>query len=108
MTPDTSSQILLCTCPDADTGSAIARTLVDEGLAACVNVVPGVTSVYRWQGATQSASECLLLVKGAGARYAQLERRIVALHPYELPEIVAVPIVQGLPGYLAWLNNPDA
>jgi len=107
MTPDAPSQILLCTCPDAETGAAIARTLVDEGLAACVNVVPAVTSVYRWQGSTQTAEECLLLVKGASARYAQIENRIIALHPYELPEIIAVPVTQGLPRYLAWLNNPE-
>lgn len=108
MTLDAPSQILLCTCPDTETGTAIARTLVDEGLAACVNVLPGIASVYRWKGRTETAEECLLLVKGASAHYAQIEQRILAMHPYELPEIIAVPISQALPRYLEWLKNPES
>jgi periplasmic divalent cation tolerance protein len=92
-----------CACPDRATADRIARTLVDERLAACVNVVPGVASTYRWQGIVEQADEVLLIVKTVRARLTALGDRLVALHPYELPELVAVEIVGGLPGYLDWL-----
>jgi len=94
-----------CTCPDGDSARAIANALVDEGLAACVGILPGVQSVYRWQGRRESAREHLLTIKTRRDAYAALERAIVALHPYELPEIIAVPITQGLAGYLAWIDD---
>ncbi|HRO27147.1 MAG TPA: divalent-cation tolerance protein CutA [Luteimonas sp.] len=93
----------LCTCPDAATAQRIARTLVEERLAACVNLLPGVSSVYRWQGAVEQADEVLLLAKTARDRLDALTARVVALHPYELPEVVAVDITGGLPEYLAWI-----
>lgn len=100
-------QLVLTTCPDADTAGRIARTLVEERLAACVNVLPPMRSVYRWKGQVEEAGEVLLLIKTSGTRFAALRERLRALHPYELPEIVAVPIVDGLPDYLAWLQNPE-
>ena len=86
--------------PDAASAEALANALIDRQLAACVNMLAPCTSVYRWQGATETATEVPLLIKTTPARYAALEAAIRAHHPYELPEIVAVPVTQGLPGYL--------
>jgi periplasmic divalent cation tolerance protein len=96
--------IVLCTVPDAATAQRIASAVVGEQLAACVNIVPGITSVYRWKGAIETAAELLLIIKTTLAVYTPLQDRIRALHPYELPEIIAVPINQGLPEYLAWIT----
>ena len=98
-----SALICFCTCPDADSAERIATALVDERLAACVNVLPGVTSIYRWQGAVERAGETLLLAKTTRERLAALGERIVALHPYELPEVLAVEATGGLPAYLDWI-----
>ena len=100
-------QIVFCTVPDTDTGHRIAAQLVEYGLAACVNLIPGVESVYRWKGQLQKASEVLLMIKSRSADYTEVEAAISALHPYELPEIIAVPVSSGLPGYLDWVNNVD-
>ncbi|MDH4134423.1 MAG: divalent-cation tolerance protein CutA [Gammaproteobacteria bacterium] len=100
-------QIVFTTCPDAGTAERIAHALVEENLAACVNILPPMRSVYRWKGKIEEASEHLLVVKIAGARFPAIMDRIRALHPYELPEIVALPIADGLPEYLAWLNQPE-
>ena len=94
-----------CTCPDHDNATAIAAELVEQHLAACVNIVPQVTSVYRWEGRVETESESLLLIKTTGARYAQLETTLRYLHPFELPEIVAVDLCNGLPEYLQWLHT---
>jgi periplasmic divalent cation tolerance protein len=99
--------IVYCTCPDEKTAEMIARALVEEGLAACINIVPMVKSVYRWKGEIESAAESLLLIKLASGAYEKTERRIVELHPYELPEVIGVPIVAGLQPYLAWLTHPE-
>lgn len=93
----------LCTCPDADTARRLADALVDERLAACVNLLPGITSVYRWQGRVEQAQEVLLVAKTVRARLDALTARVTALHPHELPEVIAVDIAGGLPGYLAWI-----
>lgn len=95
--------LCLCTCPDADTAGRLAATLVDERLAACVNVLPGVASVYRWQGVVERAEETLLLAKTTHERLPALQARIAELHPYELPEVIAVEAAGGLPGYLDWV-----
>jgi periplasmic divalent cation tolerance protein len=97
--------LVYCTCPDHDSALRIAQALVDRQLAACVNLVPGLTSVYRWQGDTETAQEVLLLIKTRQAVYPELEAALLALHPYELPEIIAVPIEAGLPAYLSWIET---
>lgn len=100
-------QIVLCTCPDAETANNIATTLVEEGLAACVNIQASMMSVYRWHGKTETANESQMIIKSLVEHYPDIEKRIVELHPYELPEIIAVPIVAGLEPYLAWLSSPE-
>jgi len=97
--------LVYCTCPDETTAQRLADALVDEGLAACVNILPGLQSVYRWAGKRENAQEHLLIIKTLRAAYPQLENAIVRLHPYELPEVIAVPITQGLKGYLAWIDD---
>ena len=98
--------IVLCTCPDGDTAGRLAHGLVEQGLAACVNVLDSVRSIYRWQGETTEDLEVLLVIKAPAAHYERLEQSIVASHPYELPEIIAVPIKRGLKQYLQWINEP--
>lgn len=94
---------MLVTAPDEATAAALARALVTERLAACVNRLPGVRSTYRWQGELHDEAEVLLIAKTTAAGYPALERRIRELHPYEVPEIVALPIEHGSTPYLAWL-----
>ena len=98
---------LLCltTCPDPDTAERLAETLVTERLAACVNLIPGLRSIYRWDGAIQRDAEVLLLIKTTRARYPALQARLPQLHPYELPELVAVEAADGLPAYLRWVAD---
>ena len=98
-------QIILCTCPDKDTAEKIARLLVSDKLAACVNILPGITSVYRWQEQLESAEEHLLLIKATKNSYQAIETSIKKHHPYQLPEIIAVPIENGLPEYLHWIDS---
>ncbi len=97
--------IVLCTCPDPATAERIAETVVGERLAACVNIVPGLTSIYRWDSQIQHDSELLLLVKTHQAVYPLLEARIRELHPYQIPEIIALPIQAGLAAYLDWIAD---
>ncbi|MFL6624581.1 MAG: divalent-cation tolerance protein CutA [Sulfurifustis sp.] len=101
-------QICITTCPTGDLAEKIARALVEEKLAACVNILPTMQSIYRWRGQIESADERLLLIKTRVKDYPAVEQRIRALHSYELPEVIAVPIVDGLPAYLSWLGNSDA
>lgn len=96
--------IVLCTVP-AENAEQVARALVDAGHAACVNIVPGLTSVYRWQGEIQTDAEQLLIIKTRQDRFAAVRDCIRAQHPYELPEIIAVPVVAGLHEYLSWIND---
>ena len=95
--------LVLTSLPDADSAQRIARLLVEQHLAACVNILAPCTSVYRWNAAIETAAEVPLLIKTTRARYAELEAALAEAHPYELPEIVAVPLGVGLPGYLAWV-----
>jgi periplasmic divalent cation tolerance protein len=104
---ETTCQIVFTTCPDATVAENLARALVDEGLAACTNILPGLRSIYRWQGKTETADEVLVLIKTTATHYRDVEQRILALHPYELPEIITVPVLNGLAPYLAWLENPE-
>ena len=95
--------LVLTNLPDADSAGRVARLLVEQRLAACVNVLAPCTSVYRWQGALETASELPLLIKTTAANYPALEALIRDRHPYELPEILAVDVQGGLPDYLAWV-----
>jgi len=95
--------IVLTNCPDAEVAERIARTLVEQGLAACVNRLAPVDSVYRWQGAVEQAVEVPLLIKTTRERFAEVEESIRALHPYQVPEIVAWPVTAGLASYLRWV-----
>ncbi len=97
--------LVLCTCPDRRTALDLAGPLVQEGLAACVNITAPITSVYRWQGKVEQAEECLLLIKTGATRYQELEDALRSRHPYELPEIIAVPIQHGLTDYLQWVEQ---
>ena len=89
--------------PDAVSARALATNLIERRLAACVNILAPCHSVYRWQGKIEGAEEVPLLIKTSAERYAALEQEIRAQHPYELPEIVAVPVSRGLPAYLSWV-----
>lgn len=105
--PQAAAQIVLCTCPSAEVAKVLGQGLVEAGHAACVNIVPAMHSIYRWRGAIESADEALLAIKGTIAAYPAIEAYLVRHHPYELPEVIAVPLVAGLPAYLAWLNDPE-
>ena len=100
--------VALCTAPFQGSGGKpgahdLARQLVEEQLCACVNVVPGVRSYFRWQGSVEVADELLLIMKTTPEMVPQLRARVVALHPYQVPEVLELPVGGGLPGYLAWL-----
>ena len=100
--------LVLTTLPEREAALKLARALVDKRLAACVNILSGCTSVYRWQDNVEHAEEVPLLIKTRAGRYAELEAVIRSLHPYELPEIIAVPVVQGLADYLGWVAEETA
>lgn len=97
--------LVLTTCPDAESADRLAQVLVGRNMAACVNIQPQVRSIYRWQGRVEESAEHLLFIKTAAARYQELQDVIEANHPYELPEVVAVPIVAGLNEYLSWIHQ---
>ena len=98
-----STLVLLCTCPDENVARTLAGRLVEERLAACVNVLPSVRSIYRWQGALQEDSEALMVIKTGASRYREAEDWLQRNHPYDVPEIIALPVEQGLPAYLEWV-----
>lgn len=97
--------VLLSTAPSEEVALRVARTLVEEQLAACVNVVPGVRSIYRWEGKLQDDAELLLVIKTTPARQDQAVARLREVHPYTCPEAVALPILGGNPAYLSWLSE---
>lgn len=97
--------LALSTAPDAQTAARIGRALVDERLIACMNVVPGLTSIYRWKGDVQTDEEVLMLMKTRPGRVHRLRERISELHPYEVPELLVVPVVDGLAPYLRWVGD---
>lgn len=98
-------QLILCTCPDAELADKLAGALITQKLAACVNILPGVRSVYEWQGKVEIAQEHLLLIKSHQDRYAAIEAALKNLHPYQLPEIIAVAIQRGSLDYLKWIDS---
>lgn len=97
--------IVLSTCSNREEAERIALALVEARLAACVNVLPGIESVYRWEGKVETAREVLLIIKTTEQRLPELRDRIATLHSYEVPEIVAFPIAAGSEKYLAWLRE---
>ena len=99
------SILVLSTFPDAGTARRIARVLIEERLAACVSLLPQVESIYRWQGAIETAAEVLALIKSNSWKYQLLESRIRELHPYELPEIISLRIDSGHVAYLDWIGQ---
>lgn len=101
--PPMPAYLVHCSCPDPDTARRLAQAAVDARLAACATSLPGATSTYRWQGRVETADEVLLLLKTTDAAFPALRDVLCAAHPYELPEIIAVEIVAGLPGYLDWV-----
>ena len=101
----TDARMVYVTCPDRDTARSIASALVEQREAACVNIVPGLESVYRWQGRIEIDPELLLLIKTRADRVAAVQARVAALHPDDVPEVVAVPIVDGSKAYLDWLDE---
>lgn len=102
--PRSGALIALSTVPAA-AARRLARALVRERLCACVNVVPGLSSVYRWKGSVHEDRECLLVMKLSARALPALRRRLPELHPYEVPELVALPVSGGLPAYLAWIER---
>jgi len=99
----TDALVVLVTAPSAEKAAELARALVEERLAACGNVVPGLRSIYRWQGKVEDEAEALLVLKTTRARFEALRERILALHPYEVPEVLALPVEAGSAAYLAWI-----
>lgn len=95
--------VVLCTVPDEEVGASLARTVVEERLAACVNLVPGLRSIYSWKGEIQDDGEILLVIKTRGSRFGELRERIAALHPYDVPEIVALPAADCHRPYRDWV-----
>jgi len=99
----TDALVVLVTAPDAERAAAIARALVEERLAACGNVLPAIRSIYRWEGKLQDDAEALLVLKTTRARFPALRDRVLALHPYEVPEVIALPVEAGSAAYLGWI-----
>jgi periplasmic divalent cation tolerance protein len=97
--------VVLCTTPKEDVSAELARGLVEAELAACVNILPNVRSIYRWQGATHDESESLLVIKTQATRFEPLSEWIRKHHPYSEPEIIMLPITAGSPSYLAWIAS---
>jgi len=97
--------VVLSTCGSEEEGERIARLLVDRRLAACVTVVPGARSFYRWQGKVESADEWILLIKSSRGRFDELRLALQTAHSYEVPELIALPVVEGAPNYLNWLEE---
>lgn len=102
---DANSLVVLVTIADAEAGAALGRTLVEESLAACVQVIPGGTAIYRWQGELRTDPQVQLIIKARQAVWPRLRERIVELHGDEVPELLALPVVDGLPAYLRWLEE---
>lgn len=103
--PNRQYLVIINTCPDKETATRVANALIHKRLAACVNILPGLTSVYHWRGQIETGEEFLLLIKTTQAAYGDVQAAIREIHPYELPEIVAVPIVAGLDAYLSWIGG---
>jgi periplasmic divalent cation tolerance protein len=100
----TGAAVVFVTCPSAEKAAEIARALVEERLAACGNVVSAIRSIYRWEGKVEDDAEALLVLKTAWDRFEALRARVLELHPYEVPEVIALPVEAGHAPYLAWIE----
>ncbi|GAB3244145.1 divalent-cation tolerance protein CutA [Chitinimonas naiadis] len=103
MTEKYSVLVVLCNAPDEGTAKMLAAALIERGLAACVNLLAPASSIYRWQGAVETTTEIPMLIKTTQHAYAALEAAICELHPYDIPEIIALPVTAGLDRYLGWV-----
>lgn len=103
-----SALVVFATFPEIGPARRIVRTLVDERLIACANILPGIESIYRWKGAIETSSEVFVVMKTESARYEAMQARLRELHPYEVPECIALPITGGLPDYLRWIAESAA
>jgi periplasmic divalent cation tolerance protein len=97
--------VVLSACDSEEGAAVLARALVEQRLAGCVNIVPGARSIYRWQGKIEDAGEWLLIIKSRRDLFERLRDAIVEAHSYEVPEVIALPVVDGSPTYLAWLDR---
>ena len=97
--------VIFSSCPSAEEAEKVARGLVEKRLAACVTVVPGARSIYRWKGAIEETSEYVLLIKSRRGLFAQLKEELSAMHSYEVPEILALQVVEGSPSYIDWIDK---
>ena len=95
--------LVITNCPDEESANAIALAVVETQLAACVNILPRIQSIYRWQGSVEAATEIPLFIKSTADNYPALENAIRSRHPYAVPEIIALPVAHGLPAYLNWV-----
>ena len=102
---DSEYQIVYCTCPDNESAEYVANILIEKSLAACVSILPGITSIYAWQNTVETNTEHLLMIKSKVKVYDALETAILTTHPYDIPEIIAVPIQMGLQSYLQWIDD---
>jgi periplasmic divalent cation tolerance protein len=105
MKKDTDYQLLITTCPNSEIANKLAQTLLENHLAACINIIPHIQSVYEWEGKIVTDAEVLLLIKTRRERYVAIEQTLLEEHPYDVPELIVLPIETGLPSYLAWLDN---
>ena len=101
----TENIVILSTCANEEEAERMARALLADHLAACVNVLPGARSFYRWKGQVEDATECLLVIKSSRQLFSRLRDAIEKVHSYEVPEIVALPIIDGAPNYLKWISE---
>lgn len=97
--------LVLCSCPDQEIATTIAENIVAQHLAACINIIPGIKSIYHWQGNVESAEESLMLIKTHQQKLSSLQNTITTMHPYEVPEIISLDISEGLPKYLQWIAS---
>ncbi len=97
--------MVFTTMPDRDAAEKAARVLVDDGVAACVNILAACRSIYRWKGAVESAEEVPMMIKTRESQYPRLEQALRRIHPYEVPELIALPVTAGLPAYLDWVRT---
>lgn len=103
MTSGTGIAVVLVTAPNEENAALIARTLVEEGLIVCANLIPSVRSIYKWQGSVADEREVMMVLKAPAAHYASLEARILSLHPYTVPEVLRLEVPEGSPAYVRWV-----